>query len=111
MAEGAQKLIRDKFTWDKCTKDLAEFCHCPKKRSRNPVFMEETVKRMESASRMDYEFGEFIKRFYETQEILAETEHRWAIEHGRWQEPRIELDNIRNKSLFKIYKKIKDILQ
>ena len=110
-AKGAQNLIKEKFTWDISTKELAEFCKSPRRRNRNPVFMEDAVKRIEGASRLDFEFNEFIQRFSEAQNQLLETEQRWAVEHDRWQEPRIELDNIRNKPLFKFYKKIKEIIK
>ena len=117
-AKGAQNLIKDRFTWDTSTKQLAEYCKTPKRREKNPVFMEETVQRIETASRLDFEFFEFTQRFFEAQGQLAEAEHRWSVEHDTWTAQTIdrdnalyELNNIRNKLLFRVYKKIQKILK
>ena len=109
-SQNAQKLVREKLTWDKTIEPLHQFCLNPKKL----VKQESMLKRVaERAFRLQYEMGAVYGQKDEIQRELDDCRKdrdRIIQENDKLQIDRISLDNIRNKPLFKAYKGLKSII-
>jgi glycosyltransferase involved in cell wall biosynthesis len=113
-SQNAQKLVREKLTWDKTIEPLHQFCLNPRKLAKQESMLKRVAER---AFRLQYEMGTVYGQRDEIQRQLDETRQekdRVVQEKDKVTTERnelaISLANIRNKPLFKFYKVLKSII-
>lgn len=113
-SQNAQKLVREKLTWDKTIEPLHQFCLNPKKLEKKDSMLKRVAER---AFRLQYEMGSVYGQKDEIQRELDECRKdrdRIIGEKDKLQTERnelaVSLDNIRNKPLFKAYKSLKSLV-
>jgi hypothetical protein len=99
-SKAAQALARDHFTWDRAARPLIEFCEHPEVRPKPPAFQEYTT---EYLTKLENDLG----RLEDSEKFLLERcERTERLLHER----EFELQQIRSKFLFRIFKRLQRLL-
>lgn len=106
-SKNAQRLVKEHFVWTKTIEPLDEFCQNPKIRSKKVTLLEDMINEIKRIER------ELERKNNELEMARAELA-RLSEELGRTSAEltRVsgDLQAIRNKALFKIYKRIKRLI-
>ncbi len=100
-SENAQKLVRDKYTWDKAIAPLDEFCQNPILRQKSQHILKQSTDRIDL---LEQDLGK-------SREQTTDLQHRLNEMTDAYKSAKHDLDAIRNKTLFKLYKTMKRILR
>lgn len=106
-SQNAQKLVREKLTWDKTIEPLHQFCLLPKKLEKKDSMLKRVAERM---FKIQFEIGSVYGQRDELQRQLDLCREEKAKINNERNELAISLNNIRNKPLFKFYKALKSVI-
>jgi hypothetical protein len=109
-SRGAQRLVRDRFTWETAVRPLVEFVENPVRREKHPALLEHTTDAIEQlereVSRLEWdlkEHREWSKK--EADELRDRYERTATALHER----EFELYQIRSKFMYRMFKKIQNL--
>jgi len=109
-SKGAQRLVRERFTWETAVRPLVEFVENPERRPKNPAFMEHAsayIKELENEVGRLEEVEKFLRK--QSEEQMDKMRERYDRVAGQLHEREFELYQIRSKFLFRMFKKVQGI--